>query len=127
MENKKTTKRELFQAIFTHFEENGDDLHGLISNEELLDRLAHEIELLDKKKSAEKKPTPKDEKNEVIRAAILNALSDGTAMTITDMLKNIPECADITNQHCSSIVRVLKEEQIVERFEEKRKAYFRMK
>jgi hypothetical protein len=116
---KKITKREKFEMLMTIAEVKANPI--------LSEFIERELELLAKKNSAEKKPTPKNEKNEVIRAAILDALSDGTAMTITDMLKNIPECADITNQHCSSIVRVLKEEQIVERFEEKRKAYFRMK
>jgi hypothetical protein len=47
------------------------------------------------------------------------------AYTITDMLKEFPCCADLSNQRISALVRLLKDDGKVERFEEKRKAYFK--
>ena len=46
--------------------------------------------------------------------------------TITDFIKTIPECAEMSNQRVSAIVRIMREEKKVERIEEKRKAYFRL-
>ena len=44
--------------------------------------------------------------------------------TITEMIKTIPACAELTNQRVSSIVRGMLGTSI-ERVEEKRKAYFK--
>ena len=44
--------------------------------------------------------------------------------TITDIIKSVPECADLTNQRVSALVRQLKDEGKVVRTEDKRKAYF---
>jgi DNA-binding transcriptional regulator GbsR (MarR family) len=52
-------------------------------------------------------------------------MADNQLYTITDLIKAIPEIADLSNQRVSAIVRQLKDEGAVERIEEKRKAYFR--
>jgi DNA-binding transcriptional regulator GbsR (MarR family) len=52
-------------------------------------------------------------------------MESGKLYTITDLIKSIPDCADLTNQRVSAIVRQLKDEGSVERVEEKRKAYFK--
>ena len=52
-------------------------------------------------------------------------MEDDVLYTITDLLKNVPECAGMSNQRVSAIVRIMREEKKVERIEEKRKAYFR--
>jgi hypothetical protein len=51
-------------------------------------------------------------------------MEDGKLYTITDLIKTIPECADLTNQRVSALVRGMIDVK-VERVEEKRKAYFR--
>jgi hypothetical protein len=48
----------------------------------------------------------------------------GKLYTVTDLIKTIPECADLTNQRVSAILRTNTEG--IERIEEKRKAYFRL-
>jgi hypothetical protein len=45
--------------------------------------------------------------------------------TITELIKECPACADLTNQRVSAIVRGMIGDSI-ERIEEKRKAYFRV-
>ena len=45
--------------------------------------------------------------------------------TITDLMKKVPECAELSNQRVSALVRQLIDAGKVERIEEKRKAYFR--
>jgi hypothetical protein len=98
---------------------------AVAENSVLVEFIDHELELLAKKNSSEKKPTANQVANEGIKDAILNGMESGKLYTITDLIKSIPECAELTNQRVSAIVRQLKDEGSVERIEEKRKAYFK--
>lgn len=111
---KKMTKAQMFAQIMEN--------HNLTPAEQ--EFIQHELELLAKKNSAEKKPTAKQVENSAIANAIVGAMEDGKLYTITDFIKNVPECADLTNQRVSAIVRGMLGVS-VERVEEKRKAYFR--
>ena len=113
----KLTKKDKFQMLA--------DLPAVQSNPVLVEFIAHEMELLSKKNSAEKKPTAQQVANVGIQTAILNGMEVGKAYTITDLIKSVPECADLTNQRVSALVRQMVDGGSVERFEEKRKAYFR--
>lgn len=84
----------------------------------------HELELLAKKNSAEKKPTAVQVANEGIKQDILDGMESGKKYTITDLMKSIDACADLSNQRVSALVRQLVTDGSVERTEEKRKAYF---
>ena len=44
--------------------------------------------------------------------------------TITEIMKEIDECKDLSNQRVSALVRQLKQDGLVIRKEEKGKAYF---
>ena len=112
---KKMTKAQMFAQIKAN--------HNLSADE--IAFIDHELELLAKKNSAEKKPTAQQVANAGVADAILAAMEDGKLYTITDLIKQVPECADLTNQRVSAIVRGLKDAGKVERIEEKRKAYFR--
>ena len=104
-------------------------LNYVLANCELTDEVRAKVEKMkeqfEKKNSAEKKPTANQVANEGIKGAILNGMESGKLYTITDLIKSIPECADLTNQRVSAIVRQLKDEGSIERVEEKRKAYFK--
>ena len=78
----------------------------------------------DKKNSAERKPTATQTENVGFKTAILEGMESGKAYTIGDLIKAIPEIADLTNQRVSALVRQLKDEGLVTREEIKRKAYF---
>ena len=84
----------------------------------------HEMELLAKKNSAEKKPTAQQTANEGIKSAIIEGMESAKAYTITDIIKSVPACADLTNQRVSALMRQLVESGAVVRTEDKRKAYF---
>ena len=118
MEKKKMTKREMFAQIKSR-----------LTDEDEIKFIDHEIELLDKKsgKGADKKLTPEQEKNE--KAGILNALDGGVQMTISQMIKEVPEIGEIfpdaSNQKISALVRQLVQALVVERAEVKGVAYFR--
>lgn len=111
---KKMTKREMFEMIKAN--------HNLSVDE--IAFIDHELELLAKKNSAEKKPTAVQVANEGIKADILDGMEIGKKYTITDLMKEIPACAELSNQRVSALVRQLVADGTVERTEEKRKAYF---
>ena len=119
MANKTTklTKKDKFEMLAK--------LPAVQSDPVLSEFIAHEMELLAKKNSAEKKPTAQQVANVGIQTAILNGMEVGKAYTVTDLIKSVPECADLTNQRVSALVRQMVDGGSVERFEEKRKAYFR--
>jgi hypothetical protein len=79
---------------------------------------------IDKKNSAERKPTATQTENIGLKSAILVGMASGKAYTIGDLMKEIPALADLTNQRVSALVRQLKDEGLVTREEVKRKAYF---
>jgi hypothetical protein len=79
---------------------------------------------IDKKNSAERKPTATQTENIGLKSAILVGMASGKAYTIGDLMKEIPALADLTNQRVSALVRQLKDEGLVTREEIKRKAYF---
>ncbi len=113
---KKMTKRDYFNSLLA--------LDEVKSNPKLVDFINHELELLDKKNSADKKPTAQQTANDSIKVAILDNMVEGKMYTITDIIKSVPECAELTNQRVSALVRQLKDEGKVVRTEDKRKAYF---
>ena len=100
---------------------------AVAENPVLVEFIDHEVELLSKKNSAEKKPTAQQTANAGIQSAILSVMSaePNRLFTITELIKSVPACADLTNQRVSALVRQLVDAGKVERTEEKRKAFFR--
>ena len=117
--SKKMTKRDYFTILRASYPETASNYNEVIAF------IDHELELLAKKNAAEKKPTAVQVANEGIKQAIVNGMEPDKLYTITDIIKSVPECADLTNQRVSALVRQLMPEYI-ERVEEKRKAYFRL-
>lgn len=114
MANKKMTKRDYFNAILSKY--------PLTEAEQAF--VKHELELLEKKNSSEKKPTAQQTANEGIKTAIVNGMTANRLYTVTEIQKEIPECADLSNQRVSALLRQMKDDGIVVRTEDKRKAYF---
>ena len=110
------TKRDYFNTLL--------NMADVKSNPKLVEFIEHELELLDRKNSADKKPTAQQTANEGIKNAILDNMVEGARYTITDLIKSVPECADLTNQRVSALMRQLIEAKLVVRIEDKRKAYF---
>ena len=111
---KKMTKREMFEQIKRNYD---------LTQVEV-DFINHELELLAKKNSADKKPTKVQVENEGIKTEILEGMEVGKAYTITDLIKEVPAVAELSNQRVSALVRQLVADGSVVRTEEKRKAYF---
>ena len=111
---KKPTKAQMFQRILDNYE--------LTDAEK--EFIKHEMDLLAKKNSADKKPTAQQTANEGIKSAIIDGMESGKAYTITDIIKSVSACADLTNQRVSALMRQMVESGAVIRTEDKRKAYF---
>lgn len=93
-------------------------------NKEVYEKLEALKESISKKNSAERKPTATQKANEGYKEAILSFMEIGKKYTISELMKSVVEIADLSNQRVSALVRQLKESGLVERTEEKRKAYF---
>lgn len=118
MTNKKVTKREKFEMLKAMAE--------VQANPMLMEFIDHELELLAKKNSADKKPTAQQMANEGVKATILEVLTtNGDKMTITEVQKSCEELSELSNQRVSSLMRQMMADGLVERIEEKRKAYFK--
>jgi predicted transcriptional regulator len=111
---KKMTKAGYFKQIMENYPLTEDEKSFV----------QHELELLAKKNSADKKPTAQQVANDGIKSAIVEGMECGKAYTITDIIKSVPACADLTNQRVSALMRQLVESGAVVRTEDKRKAYF---
>ena len=115
---KKMTKKQMFEMIKANYNLSADEVAFI----------DHEIELLSRKNaSGEKKPTATQVANQGIASAILEVMAENPSKmyTITDIIKSVPACAELTNQKVSAIVRGMVNDNSVERVEDKRKAYFR--
>jgi hypothetical protein len=111
---RKPTKRQMFEGLLT--------IPTL--TQEQKDFIKHELELLAKKNSADKKPTAQQTANEAVKTAILDGMEVNRLYTITELIKEVPECADMTNQKVSALVRQLVDTGSVAKTVDKRKSYF---
>ena len=114
---KKMTKREKFEMLKA--------LSEVKANPMLTEFIEHELELLAKKNASEKKPTAQQKMNEGLKQTIMDVLTEnGGLMTVTDIQKSCAELAELSNQRISALLRQLKDDKMVSRVEDKRKAYF---
>ena len=117
MANKKMTKRDYFNELLTIAE--------VKDNKSMVDFINHELELLEKKNASKSSTETKTQKeNAGIKENLLNEMESGKRYTISDMLKELACCKELTNQKVSALVRQLVADGILVRTEEKRKAYF---
>lgn len=91
---------------------------------EVVEKLDKMLEQVNKKSSANRKPTATQVENEELKGKILAHLATVDKQTVSEMMKTIPELTDLTNQRVTSLVTALYKEGKVDRIVEKRKAYF---
>lgn len=75
---------------------------------EVAEKFAAMIAALDKKSSAERKPTAKQGENAAVRAAIvefINENAEGDGFTCSDLIKVCPAVEGKSNQYVSAILR----------------------
>ena len=114
---KKMTKRERFEKMIEKYDFTEEDRVFI----------EHEIELLEKKKSGERKPTATQIANEGLKGVILEVLASAESpMTISEIIKAHEELQGLSTQKVSPLISSLVKEFKVVRIEEKRKAYFKI-
>lgn len=120
------TKKNYFEALVS-FCENYDGDFETISSENMLAFATHELELLNRRKTS-KKATANQIANDGIGNAILDVLGHNPQKlyTITEIIKAVPECAELTNQKVTSIVTKLVDNEKLEKVVEKRRSYFQI-
>lgn len=89
------TKKENFNAIATILNDLG--------NHDFDEFIAHEIELLGRKRSASSKPTKRQVENEGVKARIAEVLGE-EGMTVTAILGELND-EGLTNQRVSALLR----------------------
>lgn len=97
---------------------------AVAENPMLVEFIDHEVELLTKKNSAEKKPTATQVANEGLKSAIADGMEVNRLYTVTEIIKSVPACSELTTSKVSALLRQMVDAGIVKRTEDKRKAYF---
>jgi len=114
--NRKLTKRDHFNALLA--------IHAVAENADLVDFINHELELLDKKNTAERKPTPKQVENAGIKNAIVEWMESDTQYLSADVVKGCPACEGLSAQRVSALLSQLVADGAIIRTEDKRKSYY---
>ena len=109
------TKKDYFNELLTIV---GD-------NSELVDFINHELEQLNKKGSAPRKPTEKQVENDNLKAQILVFFAtNGDPMPIAQVQAGVPALAGLSNQRVSRLLNDLVKENRVEKTYVKKVAHF---
>ena len=114
---KKKTKKEMFNFIKSKMSDYA----------EVVAFVDHELELLERKNSAERKPTVNQLDNAKIKKIIVDGRESGKGYTVTEIIKTIlagTEWSELTCSRCTAIVTQLAEAGTLVRNVEKRKAYY---
>ena len=111
----KKTQRDFYNEI----------LNGYALTDEQKEFIKGRIAQLDKKASSSSgKQTATQKANAELKDKILAEMESGKAYTISDMLKSLECCAELSNQKVSAVMKQLVEGNLVVRTEDKRKAFF---
>ena len=122
---KKMTKKDYFNLLL--------DIPAVAENDELVDFVNHEIELLTRKNSAERKPSKKqmEQKNhdEELRSIIVESMEVDRLYSADEIAKSFPALVaeDITAPKVSYLMRDLVTTNKVTKETDKRKVYYKIK
>lgn len=117
----KVTKKDMFEALLK--------VEGIVGNKEFEDFIKHEIELLDNKKKADRKPTKTQIENEALKDKILDYLAEvDEPVTIKDMQNGIEGFKELSNQKINRLLIALRAKEVgkVKRTLIKKVAYFEL-
>lgn len=128
MATKNITKKEMYNAMINALKEAGITELEVTEKGKFnpVDTLTHEIEMLDKKAAAPKKPSKDSLKDESYRADIIAYLTEvDKAVTIKEIQTGMGgEIATLSNQKMAKLLSPLVDEKAVKRTEVKRIAHF---
>ena len=115
---RKPTKRDHFNTLLS--------IPAVAENADLVAFINHEVELLDKKNSAERKPTAKQTENAGFKADILAWMEPNTQYLSADITKGVPSivAAGISGNRVTAMLTQLVNDGAVIRTEDKRKNFY---
>ena len=118
MTNKKMTKKDYFKIL--------KGIEKVAENAELVKFIDHEIELLNRKNSADRKLSGNALANVGLREEIIEILSKNPEhlFTATEVQKAMKD--EYSNQRVSALLKQLKEDGKVEKIQDKRKSFFKL-
>lgn len=109
------TKKEMFMEI----------RNAVITNEEMVAFIDHEIELLNRKSSGSRKPTARQIENEQLKTEIITYLTQvDTMKSIKELQAEIPSLTGITNQRITHMLSALVKENKLAKEYVKRTPFF---
>ncbi len=116
--NRKPTKRDHFNTLLS--------IPAVAENAELVAFINHEVELLDKKNAAERKPTPKQTENAGFKQDILGWMTAGEQYLAADIAKGVPTIVDagISANRVTAMLTQLVNDGSIVRTVDKRKSYY---
>lgn len=106
-------------------------VEGVLTAEEI--KFLMERKALHEKKNASRKPTKVQEANKALAEGVLDYMRENSnrLFTVSDLMKSVPCFAnyegDLTHSKANAIVKMLKDNGLVVRSEDKGKAYFQYK
>ena len=116
--NRKPTKRDRFNALLA--------IPAVAADAELVEFINHEVELLDKKNAAERKPTPKQVENAGFKQNILDWMEPNVQYLSADIAKGVPALVDagVSGNRVTAMLTQLVNSGAIIRTEDKRKSYY---
>jgi len=111
MEKKMTYAQALATVIATL--EDGEVKERLVALKESLD-----------KRAVNKKPTKVQKENEELKKVILDNLSLDNGVTVSDLIKTVPELSELSNQKVSALLRLIGDEKVEKRTDGKKTLFF---
>ena len=102
------------------------ELREIVSgNPDMVAFIDHEIELLDNRKTADRKPTKVQVENETFKAAIVEYLTETDApQTIKDIQSGVPELSELSNQKMTHLLSALVNGGVVTKTYEKKTPFY---
>lgn len=120
MTNKKMTNAQALEIALEVLKETDVEKYT-----EVIEKLDKMLVQVNKKSSANRKPTATQLENEGLRVKIADYLTNtGKRLTVSEMMKEIEGLEELSNQRVTSLATSLYKEGKIEREVEKRKAYF---
>ena len=120
MTNKKMTNAIALETAIEVLKETDAEKYA-----EVIEKLDKMLVQVNKKSSANRKPTATQIENENLKEKIVEYLVDtGNGFTVSELMKEVKDLKELSNQRVTSLVTALCGEGKVDRIIEKRKAYF---
>lgn len=120
MTNKKMTNAMALEIALEVLKETDAEKYA-----EVIEKLDKMLVQVNKKSSANRKPTATQIENENLKEKIVEYLVDtGNGFTVSELMKEVKDLKELSNQRVTSLVTALCGEGKVDRIIEKRKAYF---